>query len=67
MNTKTVRLPSLPQMAQSRKARTLSAEDIAHYSKITVALRETIRLMSEIDEIIESHANFPLIESQQPQ
>jgi predicted helicase len=43
-----------------RKGRTLSPEDIAHYGKITVALRETIRLMSEIDEVIEAHGGFPL-------
>jgi predicted helicase len=45
---------------KDRKGRTLSAEDVAHYGKITVALRETIRLMAEIDEVIEQHGGFPL-------
>lgn len=30
----------------------LSDEDIAHYEKIVVALKETIRLMAEIDAAI---------------
>ncbi len=34
--------------------------DIAHYHKIVVALKETIRLMSEIDVIIEKHGGWPL-------
>ncbi len=49
---------------KDRKARTLSSEDIVHYGKITVALGETIRLMAEIDEIIEEHDGFPLVGSQ---
>ncbi len=50
---------------KDRKGRTLSAEDIAHYGKITIALGETIRLMAEIDETIEEHGGFPLVGSQQ--
>lgn len=45
---------------KDRKGRTLSDEDIAHYGKITVSLRETIRLMGEIDEVIKAHGGFPL-------
>jgi predicted helicase len=45
---------------KDRKGRTLSAEDIAHYHKIVVALSETIHLMSEIDAVIESHGGWPL-------
>jgi hypothetical protein len=45
---------------KDRKGRTLSAEDIAHYHKIVVALSETIRLMSEIDAVIESHGGWPM-------
>jgi hypothetical protein len=37
----------------------LSDEDISHYQKIVVALSETIRLMSEIDEVIEKHGGWP--------
>ncbi len=44
---------------KDRKGRTLSKEDIAHYQKIVVALSETIRLMSEIDEVIEQHGGWP--------
>ena len=34
-------------------AKQLSADDIAHYQRIVVALAETIRLMREIDEVID--------------
>ncbi len=37
----------------------LTDDDIAHYQKIVVALNETIRLMREIDEIIEQHGGWP--------
>ena len=33
----------------------LSKDDIDQYQKIVVALAETIRLMKEIDELIEAH------------
>ncbi len=44
---------------KDRKGRTLSKDDIAHYQKIVVALAETIRLMKEIDEVIEAHGGWP--------
>ena len=44
---------------KDRKGRTLSKDDIAHYQKIVVALSETIRLMKEIDEVIERHGGWP--------
>ena len=44
---------------KDRKGRTLSDEDIAHYQKIVVALNETIRIMGEIDEVIEEHGGWP--------
>jgi hypothetical protein len=44
---------------KDRKGRTLTDEDIAHYHKIVIALSETIRLMAEIDEVIESHGGWP--------
>jgi len=34
--------------------RTLAADDIAHYQRIVVAIKETIRLMEEIDRVIPS-------------
>jgi Type ISP C-terminal specificity domain len=44
---------------KGRKGRTLSDDDIAHYQKIVVALNETIRLMQEIDDVIEEHGSWP--------
>jgi len=44
---------------KDRKGRPLSADDIAHYQKIVVALSETIRLMAEIDEVINAHGGWP--------
>ncbi|MEX2445192.1 MAG: type ISP restriction/modification enzyme [Alkalispirochaeta sp.] len=44
---------------KDRKGRTLSDDDIAHYQKIVVALSETIRIMGEIDEVIEAHGGWP--------
>ena len=42
----------LHKWMKDRKERTLSFGDILHYQKIIVALKETIRLMAEIDEAI---------------
>lgn len=39
--------------------RVLSDQDIEHYQKIVAALSETIRLMKEIDEVIEVHGGWP--------
>ncbi|MGB6836393.1 MAG: type ISP restriction/modification enzyme [Dehalococcoidia bacterium] len=39
---------------KDRRGRTLSYDDLAHYQKIIVALKETIRLMAEIDAAIPS-------------
>ncbi len=44
---------------KDRKGRRLSADDINHYHKIVVALNETIRLMAEIDKVIEKHGGWP--------
>jgi len=44
---------------KDRKGRTLSKDDIDHYQKIVVALSETIRIMGEIDEVIEEHGGWP--------
>lgn len=44
---------------KDRKGRILSTEDIEHYNKIVVALNETIRIMKEIDEVIEKHGGWP--------
>ena len=39
--------------------RVLTADDIAHYHKIVIALHETVRLMKEIDEVIDAHGGWP--------
>jgi len=44
---------------KDRKGRTLSKDDNAHYHKIVVALSETIRIMTEIDKLIEAHGGWP--------
>ena len=43
---------------KDRKGRTLTYEDIQHYQKIVVALNETIRLMAEIDQVIETQGGW---------
>ncbi len=42
----------LDKWLKDRRGRTLSWEDTQHYQKVVVALSETRRLMTEIDEII---------------
>jgi len=44
---------------KDRKGRRLSKDDTVHYQKIVVALDETIRLMKEIDGVIEQHGGWP--------
>lgn len=44
---------------KARKGRTLSSDDMAHYQKIVVALSATIRLMKDIDKVIEVHGGWP--------
>jgi predicted helicase len=44
---------------KARKGRVLAEDDIKHYQKIIVALSETIRLMAEIDAVIEEHGGWP--------
>ena len=40
--------------SKDRKGRTRCYDDVSHYGKIVVPLKETIRLMGEIDELIAS-------------
>ena len=42
-----------------RPARMLTDEDIDHFQRIIVALNETIRIMKEIDEVIDEHGGWP--------
>jgi predicted helicase len=44
---------------KDRKGRKLTKDDIEHYQKIVVALSETIRLMAEIDKVIDEHGGWP--------
>lgn len=44
---------------KDRKGRSLSADDIQHYQKIVVSLHETIRIMAEIDKVIDQHGGWP--------
>jgi len=37
----------------------LTKEDITHYQKIIVAIRETIHIMKEIDEVIDEYGGWP--------
>jgi hypothetical protein len=37
---------------KDRKSRMLSYDELTHYQKVIVALKETIRLMEEIDKLI---------------
>ncbi|OQB43051.1 MAG: N-6 DNA Methylase [Candidatus Latescibacteria bacterium ADurb.Bin168] len=45
---------------KDRKGRTLTYDDIQHYGRVVAALGETIRLMEQIDDVIEEHGGFPL-------
>lgn len=44
---------------KDRRGRTLTEDDLAHYHKIVIALSETIRLMAEIDQVIDKHGGWP--------
>jgi len=42
-----------------RPGRVLSDEDITHYQRVVTSLYETIRIMAEIDEVIERYGGWP--------
>lgn len=42
----------LDKWLSDRKNTTLSLEELMHYLKIIVSLKETIRVMNEIDEVV---------------
>ena len=42
-----------------RPGRVLTDEDIDHYQKMVVAIKGTIRLMGEINDVIEEHGGWP--------
>ena len=45
---------------RSKEGRELTEDEIEHYQKIVVAINETIRIMKEIDEVIEGHGGWPV-------
>lgn len=45
---------------KDRKGRKLTYDDLAHYQQIVSALAETIRLMTDIDAVVDKHGGFPL-------
>ncbi len=50
----------LHKWLKDRQGRTLFFADLHHYQKVVVALAETIRLMAEIDAVIDAHGGWPL-------
>ena len=44
---------------KDRKGRKLTEDDIRHYEQMLFAIEETIRIMAEIDEVIEAHGGWP--------
>jgi len=44
----------LQKWLKDREGRALCFNDVFHYQKIVVALKETMRLMKDIDELIPS-------------
>ena len=44
---------------KDRKGRTLTWDEWTDYQKIVVALKETTRLISELDETLEEHDGWP--------
>ncbi|MGB4678483.1 MAG: type ISP restriction/modification enzyme [Aggregatilineales bacterium] len=51
----------LDKWLKDRKGRELAWEDVKHYQRIVVALKETMRLMEEIDAAIEAGGGWPLV------
>ncbi|MBI5816005.1 MAG: N-6 DNA methylase [Nitrospinae bacterium] len=45
---------------KDRKGRSLAYDDIQHYCSIAAALKETIRLMAEVDDIINGNGGWPI-------
>jgi len=45
---------------RKRHKRALTLDDIEHFQKVVAVLRETIRLMQEIDAVIDAHGGWPI-------
>lgn len=50
----------LQKWLKDRKGRTLTSDDILHYQRIVIALKETERLMKEIDQEISKAGGWPM-------
>jgi hypothetical protein len=49
----------LHKWLKDRRERALSDEDVLHYRKVIVSLRETIVIMREVDEVVGRFGGFP--------
>jgi len=47
---------------KDRRGRKLSFDDISHYQKVVVALGETVRIMQEVDKVINAHGGWPIVQ-----
>jgi predicted helicase len=45
---------------KDRKGRPLTYDDLTHYQQTLAALRRTMELMAEVDEVIDAHGGWPL-------
>ena len=50
----------LQKWLKDRKSHKLTYDDLTHYQHVVSALNETIRLMTEIDAVIEKHGGWPI-------
>lgn len=51
--------PVCHKWLKDRKGRRLSQADILHYQRVVVAIGETLRLMKDVDKVVEQHGGWP--------
>src|SRR5207247_569683 len=44
---------------KDRKGRALTSEEVAHYYRIVIAIGETMRLMRQVDDVIDASGGWP--------
>ena len=59
MNCKSGSYQVCEKWLKDRKGRKITYEETRHYQQIVSALNETIRDMTEIDEVIMQHGDWP--------
>ena len=59
MNVAQFSRPYLEKWLKDRRGRVLSYDNVMHYQRMVVALSETIRVMGEIDTVIDAHGGWP--------